>query len=398
MTQIVLDQSRDIGGREILRLTSLYPPPEFVKAASHERLYGDPEKTPGHLWADRAEKIYPHHTAAATWMSTLFFLDKKAALPPAKQQAIEEALQKAAGYFAIEGDIQTLREKHAANANNDEAQLPDEAFAIVWEYDNGHKERHWPLRNALEVKFAAQSLATHRDTFDFDDRYKVANRILDKAMEFGASLGGHDDTLEKMAGRGACAARQVMEAAQKRASLVRVRFPEEAAEMEKFAEIVKNHPEQARGHEQLVKIAGVLDQFDRATNLCSFYGEGGLERPEETLFMVTEKVASDFQSSHVSTITGKIYDLGQLEKIAIDKYREWLGDEFADAVSTAGVLPDRAKIAAVLPTMDRGMASMFDRMTSELKIEPVMREKAAAAGGILSGDALYAYALQCEPK
>lgn len=394
MTQIILDQSRDVSGRETVRLTSLYPPPDFVKAASHERLMGDPEKTAAHLWADRAEKIYPYHTSAATWMSMLHFLDKKAHFTPEKQAAIEASLNTAAAFFSIEGEIQQLREKVAANAGNEEAQLPDEAFAIVWQYENGHKERHWPMRNAQEVKFAAHTLATNRDTFEFHDRHTIANRILEKSMDFGASLGGHDDAIEKMAGRGACAARQVAEAVEKRASLVRSRFPDESAEMLKFAALVRENPDQARGSEQLVKIAGMLDQFDRATNLLALYDAGGLERPEETLFMVTEKVASEFQSSHVSTVTGKVYDLGQLEKVGIDHYREWLGDDFADAVSTAGVLPDRAKIAAVLPTMDRGMAGMFDRMAAELKIEPVMREKAAAAGGILSGDALYQYALQ----
>ena len=79
MASSILDHTQDLSGVETHRLTSLYAPPEFVKTASHEQLYG-PEGggLPNHVFADPVHRLYPCHTKAATWMSCLFFMDKMA--------------------------------------------------------------------------------------------------------------------------------------------------------------------------------------------------------------------------------------------------------------------------------------------------------------------------------
>jgi hypothetical protein len=130
-----------------------------------------------------------------------------------------------------------------------------------------------------------------------------------------------------------------------------------------------------------------VDGFDRETKLVRLYDAGGLPRPEEVLFGVTEKVARDFTNNHVQTTTGNVYALEDLEKLAVEDVRSWMGDDFVDAVSDGGVFMDRGKLAAIVPTLDRGMAATLDRLAEENGFSPAV--KAAAEEALMSEQRLY---------
>jgi hypothetical protein len=381
-----LDQAQDVSGRETHRLTSLYPPPDFVKSASQERLHGG-ENLQRHMYADQFNKLYPCHTAAATWLSALFFEDKRASFSEKQAADITARLESAAYHFGITGLVKELREKVSAAQGVDLDNLPDSEFAIVWADEAGNKDRHWPLRNGAEVKFAAAHFKAHRDQFTFADRHTIANKILEKAAAYGVDTREADDALELAAGRGACAAKVAADMLRNRASLVAHSQKELAAEMTKLAGVVEANPEEARSEAMRLKLAAAVDEYDRATGLARLYDEGGLTRPEEVLFAITEKVAADFMKAHVETTTGNVYNLEDLEKLAEEDVRSWMGDEFADAVTAGGVYLDRDKLASIVPTLDRGMASTLDRLAAEKGLAPAV--KSAAADNLLPLDRLY---------
>jgi hypothetical protein len=382
MTNIPLDQAHDVSGRETHRLTTLYPQPDFVKNAAHEKLSGAAD-LPRHLYADQRHKLYPCHTAPATWMSALFFADKQAQFDAKEAEAIQSRIHQAAEYFGIRGAVAELEEKIAASSAQDINSLPDSEFAIVWVSDVGGKERHWPLRNAEEVKFAAAHFKTFRDNFVFDDRHVIATKILEKAAQYGADVSGAEGSLELAAGLGACAAKVASDMIKDRVGLTRRQHSQLAGELSKLAEVIDQNPERARTVEMRLKLASAVDNFDRSTNLYRMYDAGGLPRPEEVLFAITEKVARDFLDSNVETTTGNVYALTDLEKLAVEDVREWLGDDFADAVSAGGVYMDRDKLAAIVPTLDRGMATMLDRLMQDKSAAPVVKS-ASAASNLLS--------------
>jgi hypothetical protein len=88
-----------------------------------------------------------------------------------------------------------------------------------------------------------------------------------------------------------------------------------------------------------------------------------------------------------------VYDLADLEKLAVDDLRDVLGDDFADAVSAGGVYTDRDKLAAIVPTLDRGMAAMLDRLMVEKSAgSPITGPEAEQ--GLLSLEALFDYAAE----
>jgi hypothetical protein len=376
MTTLPLDQTQDVTDRELHRLTTLFASPDFVKSASRDRTHGA-GSLPRHVYADPRNKLYPCHTAPATWVSALFFADKQANFNDTDAAAIRGRIYDAAKYFGISSMVEELEEKIAAANVDDINALPDSDFAIVWADMNGNKDRHWPLRNATEVKYAAEHFNSYRNEFVFEDRQKIAEKILEKAAAYGADVGEHEQTLLVTAGLGACASKVAAEMLQDRAKLVARQNPPAAAELVKLASVLDQNPEQAREHGTLVKLAAAVDEFDRANHLYRLYDAGGLPRAEEVLFAVTEKVARDFMSQNVETTTGNVYALADLEKLAVEDVRNWMGDDFADAVSAGGVFLDRDKLAAIIPTLDRGLATTLDRLMSESKLAAVVQTKAA---------------------
>lgn len=371
-----LDQTQDVSGRETHRLTTLFDSPDFVKSASHERTHGD-ETLQRHMYADQYNKLYPCHTAPATWLSALFFADKKADFNEKRAEEIQTRIHAAAKFFGILGSVQELESKVAAANDDNIDALDDSHFAIVWAGEGGVKERHWPMRNATEVKFAADAFEKWRNEFVFDDRNLIAEKILTKAAEYNANIADHEHMLSLTAGRGACAAKVASDMLRDRARLVQRSNSPAASEMLKLAGIVDQNPEAAREHDTRIKLAAVVDEFDRVNHLYRLYDAGGLPRAEEVLFAVTEKAARDFMSENVETTTGNVYALDDLEKLALDDVRNWLGEDFADAVSSGGVYLDRDKLAAIVPTLDRGMAASLDRLMHDNKMAAVVQTKAA---------------------
>lgn len=347
-----------------------------MKNAAHERTHGT-DRLPRHVYADQQNKLYPCHTAPATWLSALFFADKQANFNEKTAATIRERLHSAAKYFGILNLVTELEEKVAAAGTVDINALPDDSFAVVWVGENGTKERHWPLRNETEVKFAAEAFGKYRDEFVYEDRRKIAEKILEKSAAFNADVSEHVHNLSLTAGQGACAASVASDMLRKRAALVARSNNDASAELLKLAALVDANPENARTQEMRIKLASVVDEFDRVNHLSRLYDAGGLPRAEEVLFAVTEKAARDFMTENVETTTGNVYALADLEKIAVDEIRNWMGDDFADAVTAGGVYVDRDKLAAIVPTLDRGAAAVLDRMMQENKIAAVIQTKAA---------------------
>jgi hypothetical protein len=241
----ILDQTEDLAGTERHRLVSLYEPPVFVKAAAtaapddvmRAKLCGD-ESLPPHVYADQPHRKYPCHNAAATWTSAMFFFDKRASLSPARAQAVETRLLQAADYFNIRHDVDELQQKVATANVHTLQQLPDSAFALVWD-DQGSKERHYPLRNAAEVKTAADWFVQHRTAFHFADRQQIAAKIMEKAAAFSVAVPLEtSEILARTAGYGYCPASDVIEMLHFRSQLAHRSKPGLSQELQKLANLV----------------------------------------------------------------------------------------------------------------------------------------------------------------
>lgn len=377
-----MDQTRDLSGQQFYRLTRLYPPPEFVKKADIAALCGEADMAPD-AYGDPIHRMYPCHSQAATWTSMTFFLDKKAEHKPKDAEVIEQRILRFADYHGIPNAISDLQKKASSLTKEGEVTLSDEDFALVFT-EGTDKQRHFPLRNSKEVKTAAAYLHKHRDYFPYLLRRDFADRVLNKAAQYGASLGDTNDYIERQAGHGACATKTAVDMLRDRVKAAQ-KGPGPFSDIQKqllvLADMFEQHPSKLREPGVRVKLANVVDDYDRATGLYRDYGEK-LLRPEDTLFELTREKMASVLKDHCSTTTGNIYKLADVERIKIDDVRDNLGDELADALKSVGPFVDSEKAAEIIPTMDRGLAETFDQLMISRGVRPMAKEASAEHVGL----------------
>lgn len=369
------DQTSDINGQQLYRLSHLYSLPTFTKKASSQEIYGD-DTLDNHQYADPIHRQFPCHSAAATYISTLFFLDKKAEFEDDQIEYINSRLDDFAWLHGISKSVADLREKLAISGSVQDV-VNDDDYALVLtstESPSGKDEKHYPLRNALEVKKAAEFLKEHCDSFPLSYRQKIASKILDKANQFGAGLGDLDNFLYKQAGYGAAPSQEVATLLFNRAKLLKKAGKiEYAIEMGKLAKTVISQPESIHDSEHLNKLACLVDEVDRDSGLIRMIE---LPKPEDVFFNITEKTASQLRSEHFATTSGNIYKIKDMDTLKLADVRSLMGEDFADAISTGQFFISAEKVAEIAPTLPRGDATLFDKLLTSVGIKPVAKEAA----------------------
>lgn len=368
-----LDQSNDVNFSELARYARLYPLPDYVKQAELTEIL-PPEEQSARFFADvRTPHQFPIHNKSATVVSTLFFLDKASTLSSATRTAIADRLDKAAEYWGITNAVKAIKTTH--ELLHKEAEYPDSSYAIVWRTDNGHKERRYPMRNALETKAAADWFAEYlpqiRQEFNFSDRQTIASKILEKAAEFGAAITEHSELLERCAGRGIGVPSKTAQLIANRVDAAMKVSPDVATEMRKLASVVATKPKAFLDPASLAQLAETVDTFDRTHALLNKYS-AAIPAPEDVLFENTFTKVSQTCAESCTLTTGSIYDSDDFAKLSSTDVRDLFGDDIADAVCT-GLQLDPVKLAEVAATFPRGDAEMFDALMISKSVQPLSK-------------------------
>jgi len=379
------DHVSDANGAELHRLSKLYPIPGFVKQANMDQTMR-PQDLPPTVYGDELNRRYPCHNSASTWLSHLYFHDKKAGYNPTKQAHIKQRLDHFAKYWGIKGACDELATREVELTKNADDQLPDEDFAYVWTGDDGSKVRNLRIKNAQEVRAAADWLAQYRDQLPFSDRNVIAKKILEKAARYGAGLGQHENFIEKQAGHGVCNPHDVVAMLTNRARLAKTAEHREA--IMKLAETVASKPRHALVPEALVKLAETVDIMDRAMNLAGRYTDT-LPRPEDVIFKATYKEARAAVEGSCAMLTGNIYSKNDFGKIKLADIQNLFGSDVANEVSGGLDNVDAEKLAEIAETMPRDDAELFDKLATEAGIAPIMT-KAASEPDRVSDELLHA--------
>lgn len=371
---MVTDQRSDKNGMDVWRLTKIVDPPMFVKTASETDRNGD-DNLPMDAFADTRRQKFAVHTPAATWLSTAFFLMQKKAYRKGEAEMIDKRLDDYAAFHGISNATKYLRAKFAAWENPVEKPLTADDVALTVKHPDGKVEYFWPIRNPVEIKTAAAYLEKHRDTMPFEMRHEFATRLLEKAADCGLDTTKLTDSgksfageLEKMAGHGTCSISQAADACITRARAARRPAPgANSAVVEAFLKLAKAcfaRLASARQPATLLKLASVMDQFDRMHHLEKSWGPD-FPRPEDVFFGLTKSALETFRNETVRTTTNKLYKQADLERLRVREIRDRLGDEYADDISEDGIHVSGEKCAAVVPTMPRPDAVLFDRLCGE---------------------------------
>lgn len=378
-----LDHVADANGAELCRFAKLYAFPEFVKSADLDQVF-----KPGELnvtvYADPVRREFPCHNAASTWLSALYFTEKRAELHPKEQARIQERLDRYVRYWRIEAPVNSMLTKHASYVKDAESQLPDSAYGLVWvDQQSGRKMRHLRMLNAREVKAAADYLFQYRDRFSFKDRHAIATKVLEKAARFGAAVGERLEFLEKQAGRGVCNPDEVIQMLQDRARLANL--PALKSQLLKLAALVRNDTRASLQPDNLVKLAETVDVVDRGLGLVGKYSDG-VPRPEDVIFSATFSKTSAEVTAHVALTSGKVYKKADFSKVQLGDVRSLFGNAFADEVQGGLDRVDPEKLAELAATLPRGDAELFDSLMAECKLQPRLLKSASVRQGLTPAD------------
>ena len=118
---LIIDAASDTNREELARMVKLYEIPDFVKQANLDFTM-NPDGISINSYADPVRRKFACHTAAATWVSGMYFHEKKAEYHPKDRQRIESRLESYVDYWRIRPAYNTLV-KEANNLISQE--LPD---------------------------------------------------------------------------------------------------------------------------------------------------------------------------------------------------------------------------------------------------------------------------------
>ena len=375
-----MDQLQDTLFSELWAFSQKYKLPEYVKSADASALHSSEayREVPSTLFADSRHRRLPVDSKAACWLSWAHFLEKRAAWPPEIAEVVEQRLWRAAQLYGIEQDIQEMHAaKKAAAASEGPGSeletLPDEAFAIV-RYREGRKERLYPLRNAKEVKAAAQWLRDYRDDLDYGTRRALGGKILEKAAAFGIRFHGELGTwLNRQAGYGFGVSAEVADEIEKRLKAADPRKVDPAvkAGLSKLAAVLRSDARLMTDPNAQETVCEVLDQFDQEAGFAGHYDEL-IRRPEEVVYSVPTKEAMELVDTSVELPTGSVFSAEQLARLPVEEIRGTFGEAFAERVLD-GLDVDGAKLAEEAKSMDYQDAELLESILTRYGEKPLLR-------------------------
>lgn len=377
MMSSVLDQTADPTRQEFYKFARLYDLPDYVKQASPASTLDPDSEIASTAFADVRNRQFKCATKAATWVSHLYFLEKRGQMHPKLAEWIGQRLDDFAAHWGIVPDIDRLKEKHAAlNADN----LTDDDYMIVWATADGRKDRHYKVRNAGEVKVAAQWFDEHRDHFTYYDRKTMATKLLEKASQYGVVFpDALDEMLERQACRGTYVPKEAADFIRARVMAAPQKTPAEfTTQLTKLAQQVETNGHLATDTTTIAQLCNTIDVFDRLTKLAGHYTKL-LPRPEDVFCKGLFKTARAAVDEAVQLTTGTIYNRGDFESLKLSELRDVFGNDIADECSS-GMLVDAEKAADVFATLPRGDADILDRVLGENGIRPMAKSAQAFNG------------------
>jgi len=283
---------KDRSYRKFFRIAKETEIPGFVKEASLEI---DADQLGPDAFGDPAKRTYPLNNRSNTWVSREYFERERCQYPPPLATVIGRRIEKAASFWKLEPSRTTKaspQEYHTVRAEH--AGKP--AFTLS-------------IGSPTQWKEAAERLYSSRSQMTYDMRRSMARDLLAAPDRFRCALEGDlQEYLEKAAGLGCSTDGRVMQAVLARVVHVHRTHPDLSGKLVKAAEDIKG---MAGDPGMLHKLARALDMVDRAVELHRYYGHGH-PTPEESVFAVTEKLASQFCKEAVRLSTGDVVSASEL--------------------------------------------------------------------------------------
>jgi hypothetical protein len=323
----IVDQYRDPTFAVLINLTKDRPAiEELVKEAEIDEQELDTLPETAFAWPEK--RAFPIHSREHTIMSRVY-LENVQAVPKHVDQAIKEACE----VYGVD-DAVFARPKLAAVVDNpDDYLLPD--------------LKRISVRSASQVKRAESILLDGYKKLAFENRAQACRRLMDKAAEYDVTL---HPLILKLAGFTISSTEQLRSWLEARQHVAKEAVHKVA--YQKLADALRGRPPESRDREELIKVAEVIGELDRAAGLEKEY-DRTLPDPIQTVFN-TEKIAAQGVD-----LGGKFVPLTRLASYDASFYGDVLGDDLVREASDGHGGVDPHKLATILETLPRDMKIML---------------------------------------
>ena len=344
MSKAAVDYCDDASHQRLHKLSRLMTMPDFVESAP-VIAQEDVANLPVAVFADPANRKFPLHTKAATWLAQAYFSHDRHLYPNQQAAVVQDKIDKAAAYWGIGGFTKQARSDVETFQSRVAPELTDADFALIIERD-GQRDPMLPIHNEDNIKASAATLYNMRSKCPYEWRVTAARRILKKAGDLGVQFDdGLGEYIVKAAGVGSSFPSVAADQLAHRALMIPDSQKEvkvAAAKLAKAVSMMPGLPKAAK----LVKIAAIVDRMDREQGFNKYYDQG-VPAPEEFLFDLTHEKAAAIRDSYLALTTGVYVPF--------------------EALQTAPL----AKIAKVASTLPRDDALMLQRMlrAADIKFE-----------------------------
>ncbi len=324
-----LEALNDPSGVKLRKLASGLGMPDYVKQADPDE---DVSSLPSACFGDPAKRRYPLHKRASAWLSRHMFELDKSGYQKDVATIIAARIEKAAALFDAQVDPEQPIKKEAAGKIMVEVKHDD---AKIFKADISDK--------ANFHKFA-QYLVDNKGSMTYGMRRSLARGMLAAGTGFEDSLPADQrDYIEKAAGFGITTPARVAGVVLDRVAICNRNAPELGHELMKMAAEIEGMD---LTPSVLHKVASMVDILDRAIGLHKYY-DTSMKTPEEELFHITEKRASDIKDEGVKTSTGTPTTRTELlrKKAQIDTwFTNYMGEvPYADENEMVGVVSSLPK-------------------------------------------------------
>lgn len=336
------DQSSDHSGKELFSMLKDVDVPEYVKTAELDDA-SELQKLPKTAFADSDRGIYPINTAARTYVSNAYFIDKKADIQKLYGEdyvnLLQGKIEKAAAIFNIEEDLA----EYVASFNTKEASDYEEAYLTEFYVDGmSSPVQLYPIKTAMDLTESADHFVKNIANYPFDVRVKTAQNIVKAA----AALDVEDipELAMKYAGMYYPDLENLGDEVWRRSTKLK-----KEANVKMYDSLAKDLSNMASLSE-VMKVAEFMFNVENMEGLYDNTKTAGLlGDPVDMIFTKQiEKVASDLDYVEVH---GDKYQTSDLTKVSKDKYEEAFGFELDPS--------DIVKLADILPTMPRSDMALF---------------------------------------
>lgn len=329
--KLCLDVTSDYSYRELNSFLDLNTIPNFVKEGQC-MTKAAADELPDEAFADTYNRAFPINSAADLYVSSAFFMNKRAELVKLwgenYAKGVEERITKAAQVFDITKDIESYNERLAQKQAADYPERTLVSFDIA-----GTTYDLFPYKTAADMTTQADVFSRNINNYPFVWRSKIASEFIKQAAELGvAEL---PDIICKYGGMFYPDLREF------EATLARRMRKLSAAHQEKYQKCLTKAANVSSREDalQICAEAYLIEKAAGVYNKPALYREMG-DIVDRTMTLDVQKIAEAFD---VIKMDNDCYRVSDLQKISRDVYKEAFGCD---------INPENInELREVLPTM-----------------------------------------------